>query len=43
MLRQIHIFLKAEHLFCKDYAMALSGEELNNVKEIIQEYIKDEV
>ncbi|MFX1321624.1 MAG: Rab family GTPase [Promethearchaeota archaeon] len=39
MLRQIHIFLKAEHLFCKDYAMALSGKELNNVKEIIQEYI----
>jgi len=39
MLRQIHIFLKAEHLFCKDYAKALSGEELNNVKEIIQEYI----
>ncbi|MFX0043048.1 MAG: ADP-ribosylation factor-like protein [Candidatus Hodarchaeota archaeon] len=39
MLRQIHIFLKAEHLFCKAYAMALSGEELNNVKEIIQEYI----
>lgn len=39
MLRQIHIFFKAEHLFCKDYAMALNGEELNNVKEIIQEYI----
>lgn len=39
MLRQIHIFLKAEHLFCKDYAMALNAEELNNVKEIIQEYI----
>ncbi|MFX1315238.1 MAG: ADP-ribosylation factor-like protein [Promethearchaeota archaeon] len=40
MLRQVHIFLKTEHIFCKDYAMALSGDELNNVKEIIQEYIE---
>ncbi|MFX1410062.1 MAG: hypothetical protein ACFFA6_06900, partial [Promethearchaeota archaeon] len=40
MLRQVHIFLKTEHIFCKDYAMAISGAELNNVKEIIEEYIE---
>ena len=39
MLRQIHIFLKSEILFVKDYAMALGKEELNNVKKIIQKYI----
>ncbi|MFX1504053.1 MAG: ADP-ribosylation factor-like protein [Promethearchaeota archaeon] len=39
MLRQIHIFLKSEILFVKDYAMALGSDELNNVKRIIQKYI----
>lgn len=39
MLRQIHIFLKSELLFVKDYAMALGNEELNNVKKMIQRFI----
>ena len=39
MLRQIHIFLKSELLFVKDYAIALGTEELDNVKAIIQKYI----
>lgn len=39
MLRQIHIFLKSELIFVKDYAMALGNEELNNVKKIIQRFI----
>jgi GTPase SAR1 family protein len=40
MLRQIHIFLKGEHLFCKNYALALNAEELNNIKEILNDYIE---
>jgi GTPase SAR1 family protein len=39
MLRQIHIFLKSELLFVKNYAKALGNEELINVKKIIQKYI----
>ncbi len=39
MLRQIHIFLKSELIFVKNYAMALGSEELDNVMKIIQKYI----
>ena len=39
MLRQLHIFLKSELLYVKDYAIALGTDELNNVKSIIQKYI----
>ncbi|MFW9990386.1 MAG: ADP-ribosylation factor-like protein, partial [Candidatus Odinarchaeota archaeon] len=39
MLRQIHIFLKTELIFVKNYAMALGSEELDNVMKIIQKYI----
>ena len=40
MLRQIHIFIKSELIFVKDYAMALGNEELQRVKQILQKYIE---
>ena len=40
MLRQIHIFLKGEHIFCKDFALALNAEELNSLKEILHDYFE---
>ena len=40
MLRQIHIFLESELIFVKDYATAFGSDELNNVRKIIQKYIR---
>ncbi len=40
MLRQIHIFFKTEHVFIKDYAVALGKEELNNILGIIGKYME---
>ena len=39
MLRQIHIFMKSELIFVKDYALALGTIELNNAQKVIQKYI----
>ena len=39
MLRQIHIFLKSELIFVKDFAIALGNEELKNLKNLIQKSI----
>jgi len=40
MLRQVHIFFKAEHIFVKDFAKAYGNEELKNIVITIKKYME---
>ncbi len=39
MLRQIHIFHKGKHVFTHSFALAFGKEELEKVREVIQDYL----